>query len=238
MLQGRAMLPHPMRLRIVIPTLDEAMTLGETLRSAFALSDDVVISDGGSRDLTVDVARAHGATVVVGPPGRGGQLRRGAALETGSGPPDAYLFLHADTHLPPSAGAAIRSALVDHLGGGFHGRYTRGGWWLVQVGNRLVRWRTLWTGCPLGDQAQFVRRDAFEALGGYRDWPILEDLDFVRRLRALGPTTILDGPATTSARRFERQGVLRTIGTNWLIWALYFCGVSPSRLAGLYRPVR
>ncbi|MEM8934584.1 MAG: TIGR04283 family arsenosugar biosynthesis glycosyltransferase [Acidobacteriota bacterium] len=232
------MLPHPMQLRIVIPTLDEASTITEALAHARRLSDDVVVSDGGSRDRTVDLVRDQGVPVVVGPPGRGGQLDRGAQAAVGGRQPDAFLFLHADTRLPDDAGDRVRRALVDHVGGGFHGHYESGGWWLVQLGNRLIRWRTAWTGCPLGDQAQFVRRDAYRQLEGFRDWPILEDLDLIRRLRSVGPTCILDGPATTSARRFEHQGLLRTIGVNWLIWGLYGLGVSPQRLGRLYRRIR
>lgn len=232
-----------MRLRIVIPTLDEASTLAECLTLARKLADEVVVSDGGSRDGTVELARQLGALVVEGPAGRGGQLDRGARFDADGEPPDAFLFLHADTRLPEDAGDAVREALASRgseklVGGGFHGHYASGGWWLEHVGNRLVRWRTARTGCPLGDQAQFVRRDAYEAIGGFRDWPILEDLDFLRRLRGHGKTIVLEGPALTSARRFERQGLLRTIATNWLIWLLYAAGVSPHRLARLYRQLR
>jgi len=91
---------------------------------------------------------------------------------------------------------------------------------------------------PLGDQAQFASRAAYDALGGFRSWPILEDLDFAWRLRRLGKPAILRGPAVTGARRFLQRGVLRTVSTNWLIWALYFCGVGPARLARLYRNIR
>ncbi|MDH3746213.1 MAG: glycosyl transferase, partial [Acidobacteriota bacterium] len=110
--------------------------------------------------------------------------------------------------------------------------------WIRRLGARLVNLRTRWTRCPLGDQAQFVTRDAFEALGGFRSWPILEDLDFIRRLKRHGRTALIEKPVTTSARRFEKRGTLRTIATNWLIWLLYFLHVSPHRLACLYRNVR
>ncbi len=107
-----------------------------------------------------------------------------------------------------------------------------------RLGARLINLRTRWTRCPLGDQAQFVTRQAFEETGGFRDWPILEDLDFIRRLKRHGEIALIESPVTTSARRFEKRGTVRTVATNWLIWLLYFARVSPHRLARLYRNVR
>jgi hypothetical protein len=91
---------------------------------------------------------------------------------------------------------------------------------------------------PLGDQAQFATAQAFRALGGYRDWPILEDLDFARRLKRHGRVALVERPVTTAARRFVERGVVATVATNWLIWGLFLAGVSPHRLAGLYRQIR
>jgi hypothetical protein len=87
----------------------------------------------------------------------------------------------------------------------------------------------------LGDQAQFVRRSVFADLGGYRSWPILEDLDFARRLKRRGPVAVIEQPVVTSARRYLEHGLLRQLLTNWLIFGLYFAGVSPHRLSRLYR---
>lgn len=225
-----------MRLALVIPTLDESRALAATLRWATSARDagevdHIVISDGGSRDGTVALAREAGVTVVEGAPGRGIQLNRGAQAADG----EALMFLHADTRLPDGAGNAVRRALAEGaVGGGFTVRFdepTR----LFGLGSRIVNLRTRLTGCPLGDQAQFVRRDAFERLEGFRPWPILEDLDFARRLKRLGRTALIEGPAVTAARRYTQQGITRTIVLNWLIWALYFVGVSPERLARLYR---
>ena len=109
---------------------------------------------------------------------------------------------------------------------------------LLRLGSKLVNGRTRLLRAPLGDQAQFVSREAFQALGGYRSWPILEDLDFVRRLRRLGSVAVLDGPATTSFRRFEANGVMRTVARNWAIFLLFCLGISPHRLARAYRKVR
>ena len=105
------------------------------------------------------------------------------------------------------------------------------GAWLINRRTRMLR-------LSLGDQAQFVTRKTFERLQGFRDWPILEDLDFAIRLRRLGGLTLIEAPVTTAARRFRELGAVRTVATNWLIWILFFFGVSPQRLARLYRQIR
>ncbi|HKH43075.1 MAG TPA: TIGR04283 family arsenosugar biosynthesis glycosyltransferase [Thermoanaerobaculia bacterium] len=228
------MLALPMRLAIVIPTLNEEAALRRDLPAALAAADEVVVSDGGSTDGTIAVARELGARIVTGPPGRGGQLTRGA--EATDAP--LLLFLHADTRLPPDGVERIREAVAGGaVGGGFLLRFDTGGARL-RLGERLINARTRLIRCPLGDQAHFVTREAFRALGGYRDWPILEDLDFALRLRRQGRTALIASPVTTAARRFVQQGVARTVATNWLIWLLFFCGVSPHRLARLYRQIR
>ena len=109
---------------------------------------------------------------------------------------------------------------------------------IFRLGSWLVNCRTRLTGVPLGDQAQFTTRDAYSALGGFPDWPILEDLDFARRLKRYGRTTLIPTPVRTSPRRQESRGILRNIATNWFIWALFFVGVSPHRLARFYRRAR
>ena len=228
------MLALPMRLAIVVPTLNEEASLRRHLPAALAAADQVVVSDGGSSDGTLAVARELGARVVTGPPGRGGQLTRGA--EATDAP--LLLFLHADTRLPPDGADLVRNAVTSGaVGGGFLVRFDvdRSA---LRLGERLINTRTRWTGWPLGDQAQFVTREAFVSLGGYQDWPILEDLDFAMRLRRLGRTVLIGAPVTTAARRFVEQGIARTVSTNWLIWLLFFCGVSPHRLARLYKQIR
>lgn len=227
-------MPRPPSVAILIPALDEEDNLRRNLPAALAAADEVVVSDGGSRDATVRLARELGARVVTGPPGRGGQLNRAAAAASA----DVLLFLHADTVLAPGAVAAVREAVAAGApGGGFLVRFDSERP-IFRLGERLVDLRTRLTRAPLGDQGQFVTRGAFRELGGFRDWPVLEDLDFVRRLRRRGRIALLPLRATTSARRYEAGGVLRTVARNWLIWALYGLGVSPHRLAKLYGNVR
>ncbi len=225
------MLP-PMRLSIVIPTLNEERQLVASLPTALAAADEVWVSDGGSGDRTVDLARSLGARVVSGPPGRGAQLNRGAERAAG----EVILFLHADTRLPAAAGDLVRRAIRSGAsGGGFLLRFDTDHLGMRFTG-RCINLRTRLTRCPLGDQAQFVQRGTFSALGGYRDWPILEDLDFGRRLKRQGRTALIADPVLTSPRRYLRRGILRTLATNWLIFTLYFAGLPPRRLARLYRP--
>ncbi len=224
-----------MRLAIVIPTLDEQRSLPDSLARALAVGDEVCVSDGGSGDATVELARSMGARVLEGPPGRGLQLNRGAqATES-----EVLLFLHADTRLPEGAAGLVREAIAGGaVGGGFLVRFEPplGAMRYAHLVGPTLRTRL--TRCPLGDQAQFVRRDSFDALSGYREWPILEDFDFIRRLKRSGRIAIIDRPVTTSSRRFLHRGVLRVTATNYLIWALYLAGVPPHRLARLYRDIR
>lgn len=227
-----------MKLAIVVPTLNEEGTLRRTLPAMLAMlaiGDEVVVSDGGSKDGTVAVARDLGARVVSGPSGRGGQLNRGAAAVEHA---EILLFLHADTVLPPQGIEAVREAVERGApGGAFFLRFDVDRP-MQRLGSWLINWRTRLIRIPLGDQAQFATRETFERLGGFRDWPILEDLDFAMRLRRLEGMAIIEAPVITGARRFVEQGAVRTVAINWLIWILYFLGVSPHRLARLYRQIR
>jgi rSAM/selenodomain-associated transferase 2 len=229
-----------MRLAIVIPTLNEEPALRLTLPLALAAADEVVVSDGGSTDGTLEVARSHGARIVSGPPCRGGQLNRGAAAALDRNA-DVLLFLHADTILPGEAGRAVRDAVAaGAAGGAFLIRFDLDGF-LYRLGSLVVNLRTRLAFMPLGDQAHFATRETFRELGGYREWPILEDLDFATRMRRhwrRRRLAVLPDPVVTSARRFAQQGPIRTVLMNWLIWLLFLLGVPPHRLARLYRHIR
>jgi rSAM/selenodomain-associated transferase 2 len=221
-------------LAIVIPTLDEEGPLRTLLPVVVGLAEEVVVSDGGSRDATLEVAAEWSVTTVTGPAGRGRQLNRGAAACSA----EILLFLHADTSLPPGAPELVREALATGADGGgfllaFDDRRL-----VLRIAARMIALRTRLTRAPLGDQAQFVSRRCFEELGGYRPWPILEDLDFALRLRRRGRLAVIPYPVVSAARRYLRGGVLRTAATNWLIWTLYFAGAPPQRLARFYRHIR
>ncbi len=224
----------PLRLSFVIPVVDDREALAASLPNALAQGDEVIVSDGGSADGSRALARSLGATVVNGPPSRGAQLNRGARAAGG----DVLVFLHADTMLPPDGREQIERAVeAGYAGGGSRIRFDVAGA-LLRFGALWINGRTRLTRLPLGDQAQFVTRPAFEALGGFRDWPILEDLDLMRRLKRSYRVAVLDGPVVTSSRRFRHGGKSKTIAINWSIWALYGLGVSPHRLGRWYRKVR
>lgn len=234
-----------MRLDAVIPTLDEEDQLARHLALVQSVADRVVVSDGGSADATRKVAEEHGVDVVEGSPGRGAQIVRGVEwlLAEGDAADDVrdgsrvLIVVHADVRLPPTAREDILRALEGGaVGGGFRLVYDSPRP-VYRLAERLIDLRSRWTRCPLGDQAQFVRLDVWRRLGGMKTWPVLEDLDFARRLKRVGPVARIDSPVTASARRFEEMGLLRTVAVDWSIWALYFLGVSPERLARLYRRV-
>ena len=222
-----------MRIAAVVPTLDEETSLERTLANVGAVADLVVVADGGSSDRTVVIARDAGAVVAASGPGRGGQLNAGAraALDAGA---EVLLFVHADTVLPAGARAAIERAIQSGAeAGGFQVRYDDPRR-IFALGSAIVNLRTRLLRAPLGDQAQWVTRDAFTALGGFRDWPILEDLDLMLRAKKSGKVAVLEPRVSTAARRFVERGIARTIAVNWTIWVLFFLGVDPVRLARLY----
>ncbi|MEW6325906.1 MAG: TIGR04283 family arsenosugar biosynthesis glycosyltransferase, partial [Nitrospirota bacterium] len=201
---------------------------------AGAPDSELIIVDGGSRDGTVDIARRLTPHVITSERGRAAQMNAGAAEARGA----ILLFLHADTLLEPSALDAARRALNDGAAGGaFRLRIASERPWL-----RVVAWganvRSRYLGLPYGDQALFVRRDAFEAVGGFPAWPLMEDVEFIRRLWRKGRVALLNEAVLTSARRWEREGAVWTTVRNWLLLAGFWVGVSPGRLAQWYRPIR
>lgn len=221
-----------MRASVIIPTLNEEEHVGAAIDSALeAGAREVLVSDAGSTDATVAIAREHGARVIVSERMRARQLNRAASEATG----EMLLFLHADTRLPRKA---IDVAAVTLRGGavfgGFRLRFLEGGWRLRYV-QTMVNARTRITRAPWGDQAQFTTRDAFTRVGGYPDYPLMEDYELARRMKRLGTTVLLPLYVETSGRRFLAKGVVRTSIVNWSIVAAYHAGVSPERLAKWYR---
>ena len=229
--------PDPL-VSILVPVLDEARVLPGLLDHLEALPGrfEVIIADGGSRDGTVDVAQSHPIAPRVLGPVRGRAAQLNAAAEQAAG--EVLVFLHADSRLAYDAYAALRAALRDPgiLGGNFALRF--------DGDDRFSRILTAWyaiqrrAGIYYGDSSIWTRRASFEALGGYRELPIMDDYDFARRLERRGRTVCLPGPATTSPRRWRSQGVPRTVFSWVVIRWLFLAGVPPERLARLYRRAR
>lgn len=221
-------------LSIVIPALDEAANLARVLPSLVAREPaaEVLVVDGGSADDSrAAVARVPSVRWLSGPRGRARQMNAGARAARG----DILLFLHADTVLPEGAGTAILAALADAgtVGGRFDVRLDSRRPLLALVGWLMNR-RSRLTGICTGDQGIFVRRTTFEALGGYPDIPLMEDVELTRRLKRHGRLVALPLRVVTSARKWEREGVLRTIVLMWGLRLLYALGVSPARLHRCY----
>lgn len=223
-----------MKISIIIPTLNEAKTLPETLANPefHGPEVEVIVSDGGSTDGTDAIAKAGSTRVVTGPAGRGAQSRRGAHHATG----DVLLFLHADTRLARGSLAAIRSALAesDVIGGNFRLVFNGDDAFSTWLTGFYARIRA--RGLYYGDSAIFLRRGTYEALGGIRPIALMEDYDLSRRLEREGPTICIhDAPAVTSSRRFQDRRPWKIV-TQWLfLHALFALRVSPDRLAMLYR---
>jgi rSAM/selenodomain-associated transferase 2 len=223
-----------MRLAIVIPALNEAANLSRLLPDLArgCPGADIVVVDGGSGDDTAAVvARLPGPWLLESARGRAVQMNHGAREAGG----DTLLFLHADTRLPDGAARAIEQALAEPgvVGGRFDVRFDN-----ERPLFRVIAWfmntRSRASGICTGDQAIFVRRADFEAVGGYPEIPLMEDIELSRRLKRRGNLRALRLRVTTSARKWEREGPLRTIGLMWALRFLHFCGVAPTRLHRWY----
>jgi rSAM/selenodomain-associated transferase 2 len=217
------------RLSIVIPTLNEEQHIGACLESVHTLDAEVIVADGGSSDATGTIARRHGARLIHAPRGRGSQLRAGAAAAGG----DAILFIHADCVLAESGARAVMSAIVDPsftIGtlrlrlAGRHPLYNLYSW--------FTRFDSIWT--SFGDQGIVIRRGLYDRLGGFPDWPLLEDVKLLREARRTAKINSLPGEMITSARRFERVGIARQQFRNGGIIIRYLLGTSPESLARDY----
>jgi rSAM/selenodomain-associated transferase 2 len=223
------------RLSIIVPTLNEAERIVACLQRLRMLRKggaELIVADGGSTDTTVVLAKPWADRVLVGPRGRAKQMNHGASVASG----DVLLFLHADTMLPADASTALDAALGDaQVSWGRFDVQIDGASPLLRLVAALMNMRSRWSGIATGDQAIFVRRDVFQRAGGFPDQPLMEDIELSKRLRKLSPPACLRRRVTTSGRRWEQHGVLRTIVLMWMLRALYWIGLPPERLARLYR---
>ncbi len=219
-------------LSVIVPTLNEATQLPATLARLRGGGDvDLIVADGGSEDETVAIAQQQGARLVTAPRGRAQQMNAGAAIATG----EILLFLHADTLLPPDYPAWIDPVLAQPgtVAGAFELAIDLPDW-RVRVLEQLVRWRSRWLQQPYGDQGLFLRAQTFRELGGFRPLPIMEDYEFLQRLRRRGRVAIAPCAAIASGRRWQQLGLLRTTAINQLVILGYHLGLPPEQLARLY----
>ena len=221
-----------MKISIIIPVLNEAAIIENTLRQLrLSSEEDVIVVDGGSRDQTVPLAQAQEAKVVCAASGRAHQMNQGAAVATG----EILLFLHADTRLPPNYATLVRDAFAfpQTVAGAFQLKIDGKGRSLRFV-ETMVNGRSRFLNLPYGDQAIFLKADLFREMGGFTLLPIMEDFEFVRRLQRRGRITILPAAVLTSGRRWQKLGVFKTTIINQLIIIGYFLGVPPATLACWY----
>ena len=233
---------------IVIPTLNESNYLADTLQSIFdAVSNpiEIIVVDGGSVDNTVEIAMKFGVQVVLCGNGRSAQMNAGAAVATG----DILMFLHGDTLVPMGFDRWVdfpKSLLIkgttrirrDHpISGAFNLKINSD-----RLGLRWVEWgvkvRSKFFKLPYGDQALFLKASTFHELGGFPELPIMEDFVFVRSLLKHGKITIVPAAVTTSARRWEQQGIFKTTIINQIMILGYYLGISPNCLKQWYRSTR
>ncbi len=220
------------RISVIIPTLNEAAQLSQTLGSLRCGEDlEIIVVDGGSDDATLEIAEREGCRVLRSPPGLA--LQMNVAAGAASNP--VLLFLHADTRLAPGFCPAVLAALREPgvVGGAFRLRIDAPGWPL-RVIERAVNLRSRALQMPYGDQGIFVRKEIFQELGGFAILPIMEDFHFIQRLRRRGRIRIAPLPASTSARRWQELGPWRTTWINQAIILGYCLGMSPQRLARWY----
>jgi rSAM/selenodomain-associated transferase 2 len=225
-----------MNISVVIPVLNEEKTIAATLRALVQVAPhEIIIVDGGSIDRTLEICRHHGVKILMSARGRARQMNAGAKEACG----DALLFLHADTRLPPTALDDIQRALREPccLGGRFDVQLD-GEHWILKVVGALINCRSRLTKVGTGDQAIFVRREVFERIGGYPDIALMEDIAFCRALKRRGEIACLRTRVVTSARRWESDGVWRTIVRMWTLKFLYLAGVPPARLKQFYADKR
>ncbi len=225
-------------LSVIIPTLNAENGLAATLAALARARDhrlvgEVIVADGGSRDGTGEIARAHGAMVIEGARGRGAQLRAGARAACG----DWLLFLHADTVPGPGWEAAVAGFIEGPTNQECAGVFrfalddeSRRARWLV----RAVNWRTRVLGLPYGDQGLLIARRLYGEIGGFRPMPIMEDVDLVRRL-GRARIKVLEADAVTSAARYVRAGYARRVLRNLSCLGLYYLHVPPRVLLRLYQ---
>ena len=227
-----------MSLRIVIPALNEGEGLAARLRALQPLQArgaEVVVVDGGSTDRTWAIARALADRVLLAPRGRAAQMNAGAygnASLHGT-QTTALLFLHADTQLPADADRLIKQALHAAHWGRFDLRIDNNSWPLRMTAG-MMNLRSRLSGIATGDQALFVRRETFEAAGGFAPIALMEDIALSKSLKRFGPPACLRQRVTTSARRWQTHGVWRTMLLMWRLRAAYFWGAAPDVLAQRY----
>jgi len=227
-----------MKISMIIPILNEAGIIPQTLSTLQPFRQkghEVIVVDGGSEDGSPVRSRLLADDVIRGPLGRSRQMNAGARVSSG----EILLFLHADTSLPAGADGFIISGMSQS--GRTWGRFDvrlSGGHPLFRLIESLMNWRSRLSGIATGDQAIFVRREVFQRVGGFPEIDLMEDIALTKALKREGRPLCLRQKVVTSSRRWQDNGILRTVLLMWYLRLVYFLGADPDRLARLYRKSR
>jgi rSAM/selenodomain-associated transferase 2 len=222
---------------IIIPALHEGEGINKLLAHLRALPSEVnpelIVVDGDPEGSSIRAIKHDRIITATSPKGRANQMNHGASLATG----DILLFLHADTFLPENAFGLVRACMEN---GAFVGGAFDLGFLTDRKIFKITEWyvacRTRLTRVPFGDQAIFIRKEYFNRISGFRELPIMEDVELMGRIKKLGHgISILPAKVMTSTRRWEKEGLVRGTLRNWMLQAMYCCGAPPERLARFYR---
>lgn len=221
-------------LSIIIPTYNEVENIGATIKNITAHAGDeiyeIIIADGGSDDQTINMVMPLGCKVVQSKKGRGNQLNAGVKAAQGQ----SLLFLHADTLLPKDFIHHINLALKnEYLWGRFDVRLS-GKHFLFRIIEKMISLRSRLTGIATGDQAIFVNKTLFNQVEGFRNIPLMEDIEITHRFKQISPPACLSEHVITSSRRWEKNGIIKTVILMWTLRFLYYIGVNPVTLQKLY----
>lgn len=223
-----------MKISIILPVYNEENNILDTLhclQSYRQAGHEIIVVDGGSKDNTLMLAHQAADSVIVSKQGRAIQMNNGAAVASG----DIFLFLHADTRLPENALSVISAdAKAEHLWGRFDVQLS-GKAIIYRVIEGLINVRSRLSSIATGDQAIFVERKLFESVSGFPEIALMEDVALSRRLKKISAPLCIKQKVITSSRRWEVNGVLRTVLLMWKLRLYYFFGVSPDHLSKLYR---
>ena len=237
---------------IIIPVLNEAATIVSNLEALNALLAkrqtsaanllaevvvvaEIIVVDGGSTDTTIEQARPFASQLIEAPRGRARQMNAGAKTSTG----EYLLFLHADTRLPADFLSVVTSwqdpstEPFSAIWGFFRVKLS-GAAWPLRVVEVMMNWRSRLSGIGTGDQCLFVRREVFERVGGFKDIPLMEDVELCQRLKTLAAPRCETSKVETSSRKWEREGIVKTVLLMWRLRLAYFFGVAPEKLARKY----
>jgi rSAM/selenodomain-associated transferase 2 len=220
---------------VVIPCLNEAAIVVGRLSALQPLREaghELILADGGSIDGTLECASVLADRVESGRPGRAVQMNNGARAASGA----VLWFLHLDSRPPPDAALAVLECALDGPGWGRFDVRLDGAAPMLRVIERMMNLRSRLSGIVTGDQGMFVRRDLFQRVGGFPEIALMEDLAISRRLKRLARPARIPEPVLASSRRWDRDGIWRTIALMWFLRGAYWLGADPDWLARIYYP--